>query len=90
MLTLNNLKNLPVYTKNGQLIGRIADIEIDIKDQSILHYQVIITPRLLGLWKNRLLISPAQVISITNKEMIVEDLVGSDKLPLTETPTANN
>lgn len=72
MLKASALKNLPVFTQSGFKLGRIVDWEIDSETQSILRYQV----RRRGLWKRwqePLLIHRRQVVSLTEKQMIVED-----------------
>lgn len=73
------LKNLSVVTKSGQLLGKIKDIEINTDTQNISKYVVKsnqITKRLAG---KELIISPSQVISIDNQKMVVEDNVVKDR-----------
>lgn len=81
MITVSKLINLPVYTKNGIALGRIIDVEIDSQNQAVLRYYVKSKSGLAGLWQDRLVIAADQVISISDKEMIVEDLAITDKSP---------
>jgi len=87
MITLSKLKNLPVFTKSGVGLGKIMDIEFDEQNQTVLHYYVKTKVGVFGLWQSSLLISPEQVLSLTDKSMIVEDLEVTDKTPISE-PTA--
>ncbi len=65
---------MPVFTQSGTKLGQIADIEIDLGAQSIIHYAVkrgIVS-------HNLLLVHREQVISITDKEMIVDDAAAKE------------
>lgn len=67
----NGLKNKRVETYSGRPLGRIIDAEIDLSNHTITKY-VISPGRWLGL-KQKLLISPNQIVEITDKKIIVED-----------------
>ncbi len=72
-LSYRQLKNLPVYTKNNDFLGKIKDLEINSDTQNVSKYIIKssqITKRLVG---KELIINPSQVISIDNQKMIVED-----------------
>ncbi len=81
MITISKLFNLPVYTKSGTALGKIIDVEIDSLNQAVLRYYIKSSAGLLGLWQDNLIITAEQVISISDKEMVVEDLVITDKSP---------
>lgn len=71
LLPFSKLKNLLVFTQSGIKLGQVADIEIDLDSQSIIHYMVkrgIVS-------RGVLLIHRGQVIFITEEKMIVEDAV---------------
>ena len=68
----NDLINLPVYTQSGQHLGRIDSFDIDLETHTITHYYVK-TGLIKGLWHQQLIIHKSQVISITEKKMVVED-----------------
>ncbi|MBI4239387.1 hypothetical protein HY620_00145 [Candidatus Uhrbacteria bacterium] len=72
------LFSLRVVTQSGIYLGRIVDCVIDCDMQSILQYRV---RQLLS--RNELLIHRDQVVSITERQMIVEDAVARehDKKP---------
>ena len=74
-LSGQQLKNLLVATKSGQILGKIKDIEINTDTQNIIKYIIKsnqITERLAG---KELIISSSQVISINEQKMVVEDNV---------------
>ena len=77
MSSLNSkqLKNLPVMTKSGRLIGRIKDWEIDSASQTLTQYHVQSLTLLSGLYKSKLIIHRNQVIDLNTERLLVEDLV---------------
>ena len=80
-LTFGQLKNLPVYTDSGDLLGKIEEVEIDLKTHQIIKYQVKSQEIIKRLTTGNLLISPSQIISLTDKKMVVEDsIVGNTGL----------
>ena len=73
-LSHKQLINLLVYTQSGDRLGKVEDFNIDIDSQSILEYKIKPSNIVAGLIKNDFIISRGQVIEITDKKMIVEDL----------------
>lgn len=69
------LRRLPVVTESGQSLGVVEGVSIQTDSHSILHYHVKISGVLAGLFAKELLISPAQVVGITDKAMTVKDTV---------------
>jgi sporulation protein YlmC with PRC-barrel domain len=65
------LIHLPVVTESGTKLGHVYDLEIDIETHQIRKYMV--GPRFIG--KETYLITPAQIKSITEEKMIVEDTI---------------
>ena len=74
-----NLINLSVQTQSGQKLGKIESFNIDIDSQSILEYKIKPLNLIKGLVESDLIISRGQVIEITNKKMIVDDLAARGK-----------
>ena len=72
-LTLKQLKNLPIYTKSNDCLGKIEDIEINSQTQNISLYIVKSSQLTKRLADKKLLIAASQVISLDNKKMVVED-----------------
>ncbi|MFA6215302.1 MAG: PRC-barrel domain-containing protein [Patescibacteria group bacterium] len=68
----SDLINLSVYTQSNKNLGRISDFEVDIEAHAIRCYYVK-TGMIKGLWHQQLMISPAQVISVSKEKMVVED-----------------
>ncbi|KKR48916.1 MAG: hypothetical protein UT86_C0002G0091 [Candidatus Magasanikbacteria bacterium GW2011_GWC2_40_17] len=78
LLSLPQIKNLPVFTKNKIKLGIIVDLELDTDSQSVLRYFVQ-KGQILGRLQEPLIIHRSQVISLTPEKMIVEDNVGEEK-----------
>lgn len=69
------LLKLPVYTKSGIHLGKVAGFELEIDTQVILRYMVRskgITARII---KTPFLVAREQVLSITAEKMTVDDNV---------------
>lgn len=63
------LIRLPVFTESGTKLGHVHDFEIDIESHYIRKYLVV-----SGLIsKDTYFITPAQIISITDERIVVED-----------------
>ncbi len=73
MLTVSQIKKLPVVTVSGKKLGRVNEVFVDPESQSIMQYQVK-PHRLLSL-DLPLLIHRSQVVSITVDRLLVEDNV---------------
>ena len=71
-LSPHQVLGLPVETKSGTRLGIIVDFEIDSDQQVVARYMVkpAFVPRVLA---RELIIGASQVVSITNKKMVVED-----------------
>ncbi len=77
IISSSDLINLPVFTKGGEHLGRVASLDVDIDTHEVRHYYIK-TGLIKGLWHEQIMIAPSQVVSITAEKMIVEDLVGSE------------
>ncbi|MEK7496937.1 MAG: PRC-barrel domain-containing protein [Patescibacteria group bacterium] len=73
MIKTSLLFNLPVYTAAGFYVGRVVNIEVDLLSQQIICYHLKPKFKLVNLWQKKILISPRQVIKITNNAMVIED-----------------
>ena len=65
-----HLFRLPVFTVSGMRLGRVLSMELDVETHAVTRY-VVGQRRLFG--GKPLLISPAQVVSITVERMTVAD-----------------
>ena len=74
-LTKQELIDLPVYTRSNQHLGKVVDFGLDSSTHMISQYYVRSTDLIRGLLTKELIISQSQVVSLTNKKMIVEDSV---------------
>ncbi|MBL7054056.1 PRC-barrel domain-containing protein [Patescibacteria group bacterium] len=71
-MKLEKIINLPVYTESANYLGKIIDVEFD-KDGDLLNYIVKSSNFIKNLFKGSLIINKIQVLSITDKKMIVQD-----------------
>ena len=86
-LTTKQLKNLPVYTKSNNCLGKIEEVEINTQNQNISCYIVKSTKLSKRLSDKKLIINSSQVISIDNKKMVVEDgIIKETKKGLVKSP----
>jgi len=72
---LNKLINLPVYTKSGENLGKLKEIEIDTNTHQISNYLVKSSQMINRLSTKQLIIKPSQVVGVDKEKMIVEDSV---------------
>lgn len=64
------LIHLPVFTESGEKLGHVVDIEIDLEAHVIRKYIVGTRFR-----KDTYLVTPAQILKIDDKQIVVEDTV---------------
>ncbi|PIR03139.1 MAG: hypothetical protein COV60_01910 [Candidatus Magasanikbacteria bacterium CG11_big_fil_rev_8_21_14_0_20_43_7] len=74
-ITYSQLKKLPVETRSGEVLGHVGDIVFDIDGQQVLQYEV----KSSMLSTKKYMVGREQVVSITEKKMIVEDAVVGQK-----------
>lgn len=75
----NKLLGIPVETQSGQLLGKVQGFLLEPGSHTIEQYEVKKNSILPEFFGKALLISIAQVISLTEEKMIVEDLILSEK-----------
>jgi len=76
-ISWSQLHHLPVQTESGQKVGIIEGVTIDIDAHAVTHYEIKPAKVLAALFSRTLLISPAQVVSISAELMIVKDSVAA-------------
>ena len=69
----SQLKNLPVYAKSGDFLGRVEEAEIDANSQMIARYIVKSSRIVKRLTSQKLVIAASQVVSLDSKKLVVED-----------------
>ena len=67
------LMKLPVETRSGASLGRVAGFEFDAESQAILRYRVRPKGLAARVLKRPLVIGREQVISIDAEKMVVDD-----------------
>lgn len=72
------LLKLPVVTKSGVALGKVAGFEFDVDAQAVLRY--LVRPKGLAarMLKHPLRVAREQVISIDDEKMVVEDNVAKE------------
>lgn len=79
LLLAKKIINLPVETKSGVFLGKVINFAIDINIQSITEYYIKPDSVLTDLIRGKLIINRGQIIEMTDKKIIVDDLVIKDK-----------
>lgn len=74
------LRGLPVVTERGEKVGKVAAIVLDIERHEVVHYVVAKSRLLSALLPDDLLIAPAQVVSVDEERMVVEDNAVAEKV----------
>lgn len=87
ILTNDNLIGLKVVTKNGQVLGKIKDFEIEIDGFVIEKFIVSSSDLVKKITAQNLIINRNQVIEITAKKMIVDDNLISNTEIIKQTAT---
>ena len=72
-ITYAQLKQLPVKTVSGSILGKVKDLELDADSHQVLKYHVS-----EGFFAKSLLIAPNQIKSITAQAITVEDLLDKE------------
>jgi sporulation protein YlmC with PRC-barrel domain len=73
LINRNQLIDLRVVTKNGQVLGKVKDIVIDTDNLSIKQIVVSKAKILDKILTKELVIASDQIIEITDKNIIVSD-----------------
>lgn len=69
------LLKLPVYTRSGSPLGKVAGFELDVETQAVLRWFVRPKGIAASVLKRPLIVAREQVLSITAERMTVEDAV---------------
>ena len=69
------LLKLPVETKSGAALGRVAGFEFDVETHAIVRYRVRPRGLAAGMLKKPLLVAREQVLSVDDEKMVVDDNV---------------
>ncbi len=75
MLAGKQLFGLSVETLSGRPLGKIHDFALNPETHMVMQYTVRNTNPLKDFFGKEHLVSAAQVLSLTNEKMVVEDLV---------------
>jgi sporulation protein YlmC with PRC-barrel domain len=73
MLTKEKIIGLSVYTYSGKFLGKIIDLESAPQSEIVIKYIIEPDSLIKTILGTRLIISPEQIISLTEEKMVVED-----------------
>ncbi len=65
--------NLPVYTRSGNYLGRIVDLEINAESYRVEKILVKSSNTFKNLFQGRLIIDVSQIVSVSKDKMVVKD-----------------
>jgi len=71
IIDIKTIKRLEVETESGITLGKIVDFEIDTTNHNIIKYLVTKSKFLNA--SEKLLLSPTQIIRVTETKIIVQD-----------------
>ncbi|HOZ36908.1 MAG TPA: PRC-barrel domain-containing protein [bacterium] len=90
--TSKKLIKLPVFTQSGQLLGRLADFNIDTESQSVFEYLIDTRHTLNNLFDHKLIINRGQIVDILpDKIVVLDNSIANRKLktePIKKEPAA--
>ncbi|KKR04070.1 MAG: hypothetical protein UT32_C0035G0005 [Parcubacteria group bacterium GW2011_GWC2_39_14] len=82
LIDFKQLKNLPVKTESGILLGYVNDFTLETETLSLK--QINVNTNKLLVFSDDLLISSEQIVSITTEKIVVQESV--KKIPVAENP----
>ena len=77
-ISSDQLQNLPVVTETGTNLGHVKRWDIDVESHEIARYYVKPSGLVQMLSSEELVITPGQVVGITEEKMTVRDSVAAD------------
>jgi len=72
------LLKLPVFTKSGTRLGKVAGFDFDVETHGILRYRVRPKGLAASVLKHPMMIAREQVLSIDAERMVVDDNVAKE------------
>jgi sporulation protein YlmC with PRC-barrel domain len=67
------IRGLPVFTRGGQRVGKVAAIEIDADSHAVSRYVVTRSRGLAAILPAELLVDPTQVVELDDEKMVVNE-----------------
>ncbi|MEA2088831.1 MAG: PRC-barrel domain-containing protein [Patescibacteria group bacterium] len=86
VINCKKIIGMTVETKSGEQLGKVFDFEVEIESQNILKYYVKSSNILEEFFKKELIIHRNQIISISNKKIIVKDGIVHEKSQMANQP----
>ena len=80
IINFQKIKNLAVETESEIYLGKITDLEIDIDAHTVKKY--FVENKKFFITDSSFLISPEQIVKITNEKIVVQDNVQKQEITL--------
>lgn len=77
-INFSQLKKLPVFTRSGEMLGKVYDCSFSADTHTVTDYRV----RLSRFSRQEYIIKPSQVVEITAVKMTVDDAILKDLLKM--------
>ncbi|HTM69034.1 MAG TPA: PRC-barrel domain-containing protein [Candidatus Binatia bacterium] len=74
-----DLRGIPVITKSGDKVGKLAAFVIDAEHHEVAQYVVARASLLSSIMPDELLVHPGQVVSLDGEMMVVEDAAVTER-----------
>ena len=75
----SQLAGVPVYTRSGDRIGKLAGFVIESDTHEVVQYAVRKSGTLELILPKEFLVGRGQVVSVSDEKMVVEDAAVADK-----------
>lgn len=74
------IRGLPVFTRSGERVGKIAAIVIDADRHEVEQYAVSKSRLFAALLPDDLLVHRSQVVELTPEKLIIDDAVVAERV----------
>jgi sporulation protein YlmC with PRC-barrel domain len=74
------IRGLPVFTKSGDRVGKVAGFVIDADRHEVEQYSITKSRLFSALLPDELLVHRSQVIELTSEKMVIEDAVVAERV----------
>ena len=80
LISSDTLRDLPVFTESEKHLGHVRRWDIDVETHGIVRYHVKPSGLVKLLSSKELVVTPAQVVAVTEEKMIVQDAVEQEQV----------
>ena len=79
LISSDHLQNLPVFIESGAHLGHVRRWDMDVESHEVTRYYVKPSGLVQMLSSEELVVTPTQVVGITEQQMTVLDSVAADR-----------